>query len=298
MPTSPAQRVRKPTPLGKLLAALATLLLAGCQSTFFATVNGIRSDAGSERLADQIFDAEARLALDIYRPSVTSTEAPVVVFYYGGSWRSGERGWYRFVGRALAAQGMVAVIPDYRKFPAVSFEQLMADSAAALRWVQQRRQLLGSDGPLFVAGHSAGAHIAALLATDQRYLQRVGMSTESIAGLIGFAGPYNFLPIVDPKVAEVFVDERGAYAAQPIHHVSSDSVPALLFHGSEDETVRPFNSETFASALQQADVAAEYQAIDDIGHIRLVFEIGRDSPVGQQINAAMAQFLVTAAENP
>jgi len=274
-----------------LIATATAVFLSGCQASFFATVNGIRSDSGSERIAGQLFDADSGLQMDIYRPTGSTTDAPVVVFYYGGSWRSGERGWYRFVGRALAAQGMVAVIPDYRKFPEVSFAQLMDDAAVALRWVQSNRDQLGSTGPLFVAGHSAGAHIAALLATDERYLRRVQVQPEAIAGLIGLAGPYNFLPIVDPKVAEVFVDDAGAYDAQPINHVDRMSAPALLFHGSNDETVRPFNSETFAASLAKAGVSADYQLIEGVGHVRLVFEVGGSTQFSAEIGRRIEQFV-------
>ncbi len=274
-----------------LCAAATAILLSACQASFFATVNGVRSDSGSERVAGQVFDRDSGLRLDVYQPEQTSADAPIVVFYYGGSWRSGKRGWYRFVGRALAAQGIVTVIPDYRKFPDVSFAELMTDAANALRWVQANREELGSSGPLFVSGHSAGAHVAALLATDERYLRRVRVQPEVIAGLIGFAGPYNFLPIVDPKVAEVFVDDAGAYDAQPINHVDSMSAPALLFHGADDETVRPFNSKTYAAALSKAGVAAEYRQVAGLSHVRLIFEVGSGSAVDTDISQRIAQFV-------
>ena len=273
-----------------LLVSLSTLLLNGCQATFFATVNGIRGNGDSERITE-VIDSASGIAVDVYRPASATADTPVVIFYYGGSWRSGERGWYQFVGRALAAEGMVAVLPDYRKFPQVSFAELMNDAALAVRWVADHRERVGSEGPIFVAGHSAGAHIAALLATDDRYLRQVGQRPDAIAGLVGFAGPYNFLPIVDPAVAEVFVDEAGAYDAQPIHHVDRSDSPALLFHGSKDETVRPFNSATFAAALVKAGVRAEYREIPGMGHVRLVFEIGSGSETGRGIARSVSAFV-------
>lgn len=278
-----------------VLVATAALLLSGCQSSFFAAVNGIRSDRGTERMRAEVFDTGADLRLDIYRPSEHATNAPVVIFYYGGSWRSGARAWYEFVGRALAAEGSIVVIPDYRKFPEVSFKQLMADAANAVAWVEGHRQLLGSTGPLYLAGHSAGAHVAALLTTDQRYLRQAGVRPASVSGLIGFAGPYNFLPIVDPKVVDVFVDTAGAFDAQPINHVDKLSAPALLIHGSDDSTVLPSNSASFAAALRQVGVAAQYHQIPDMGHAELIFEVGRDTKAGADIGRYVREFLSAGA---
>ena len=88
--------------------------------------------------------------------------APVVVFLYGGSWRNGAREDYRFVGRRLAQQGMLVLVADYRTYPETIFPGFVEDGASAVAWARAHAAGWGGDPRcLFVAGHSAGAQIAA-----------------------------------------------------------------------------------------------------------------------------------------
>ncbi|MEO7252594.1 MAG: carboxylesterase family protein, partial [Arenimonas sp.] len=101
--------------LSLLATALASLLLSGCQQVYFRALNlGISTDAARSVQ----FDAAHGLWLDVYAPKNASAPAPVVIFFYGGSWRDGDRAFYRFVGEALSRNGVLVVIPDYRKAPA------------------------------------------------------------------------------------------------------------------------------------------------------------------------------------
>lgn len=269
-----------PARLGLLATSLASLLVAGCQGVYFSAINATVRDRD---VISSEFDPEHRLSLDVFRPAAGSASpAPVVVFLYGGSWRNGERDYYRFVGSALAARGVLVVIPDYRKAPAAPFPAFMDDAARAVAWARDHAAANGGDPKrLTVMGHSAGAHIAALLGTDAQYLQRVGMAPRDLHGVIGLAGPYDFLPITDPKIKEVFGRESDWPRSQPVNFVDGDEPPFLLIHGGADDTVWPRNSEHLAAKLRANNEAVTLKIVPGVGHIGLLngFLSPRFSPV-------------------
>ncbi|MBM3525100.1 MAG: alpha/beta hydrolase, partial [Alphaproteobacteria bacterium] len=172
--------------LGSLIAAAG---LAGC-----AGVNGLRTietltPAGDYTLdRDAAYGPSARQRVDVYRPRLSSTALPppTVVFFYGGSWRRGDKESYRFVGEYLSRLGVIAVVADYRLHPEVTFPAFVEDGAAAVAWASREAMALGGDpSRVFAMGHSAGAHIAVLLALEPRYLALRGMASERLAGVIG-----------------------------------------------------------------------------------------------------------------
>jgi acetyl esterase/lipase len=263
--------VNIPTPhLGRLLPTglliAVSLGLAGCQSLYFRTLN-----AGATPPARSVEYAPGRW-LDVYRPQPSAgAAAPVVLFLYGGRWRSGQREDYAFVGEALAAAGVLALVADYRRYPEVRFPDFVEDVALAAAWSRAQAPALGGDpARLFVAGHSAGAHIAALLATDPRYLSAVGMHPRQLAGVIGIAGPYDFLPLTDADLIAVFGDEQDWPQSQPVNFVSGDEPPFLLLHGTGDRLVWLRNSERMAARLDAAGGDVELRRYDGIGHIRIL----------------------------
>lgn len=141
--------------------AAAAALLAGCSPL---GVLNAWVPTGTYRASNDIAYATGpRQKLDIYRPAVSKEPAPVIVFYYGGNWNSGDRADYRFVGEALASRGLVAVLPDYRLYPAVRFPEFLNDSAQAVRWTFDHVADYGGDPRrVFLMGHSAGGYIAAI----------------------------------------------------------------------------------------------------------------------------------------
>ncbi|MBN9023922.1 MAG: alpha/beta hydrolase [Rhizobiales bacterium] len=166
-----------------------------------------------------------RRSLDIYAPR-DAAGAPVAVFFYGGSWQGGRKETYRFVGRALARRGIVAVVADYRLYPEVVFPGFVEDGARAVGWTAANIARHGGDPRrIFVMGHSAGAHIAAMIALDGRWLAETG-SPVPVAGLLGLSGPYDFLPIRDPALIRAFGGANRP-ETQPIDHVGPRPPPAL-----------------------------------------------------------------------
>ena len=144
--------------------------------------------------------------------------APVLVFFYGGGWTSGSKETYRFVGAALAARGVLVVIPDYRLYPAVRFPAFMNDAAAAVGWAHANAARFGGDAHrLFLMGHSAGGQIAVLLALDPGYLQSVDLASgRDICGVIGLAAPYDFQTVEGADMTGIFGPEKEWQRAQPI----------------------------------------------------------------------------------
>jgi len=250
-----------------ILLALAVALLCGCSQAYFWAVNAGVPETRAEAVA---YAPDRDLRLDVYRTR-EPTSSPVVVFFYGGSWQSGRRQDYRFVGAALASNGIVAIIPDYRKSPQHPFPAFMQDAAAAIAWSRANAARYGGDPErIFVMGHSAGGQIVALLATDARYLRAVGMMPRDLAGVVGLAGPYDFLPITDPKIKTVFGPEKDWPLSQPINFVDGDEPPFLLMHGADDQKVWPMNSEHLAAKLRARHEAVTLEIVPGIGHIGLI----------------------------
>jgi len=256
---------------GCVALALSALLITGCEAAFFRVLNagGTPSTVSAER--DQIYAADTGEKLDVYRPVASAAGAPVVVFFYGGRWQGGNRAEYSFVGEALAARGIVAVLPDYREYPAVVFPVFVTDAAQAVAWAREHAASLGGDpARLYVAGHSAGAHIAALLGTDTRYLGAVGLAPRDLAGVIAIAGPHDFLPITDADLAAIFGPPERYPESQPVNFVDGDEPPFLLLHGADDDLVEPRNSENLAARLHAAHEPCELRIYPDTGHIRIL----------------------------
>ena len=255
-----------------LLALLACAGLAACSplKTFDALVPKDRGAQTAVRGA--AFGPAPRQRLDVYRPAGAGSGLPVIVFFYGGSWQTGTRAGYEFAGRALAAQGFVVAVPDYRLVPEVRFPAFLEDGAAAVRWVRLNAHLFGGDPDRIVlVGHSAGAYNAAMLALDPRWL---GEGRRAVRGLVGIAGPYDFLPLDGPVTRAAF-GSADAPSTQPVNFASADDPPALLLHGASDRTVYPRNSQRLAALLAAAGVDARVELYPGTGHVAIVTALAR-----------------------
>ena len=252
-----------------LSGLVVSSLLAACSGQFWA--NALTPRWGYDRHADIAYGDLDRQMLDVYVPNEHAAGAPVVVFFYGGSWQSGNKNGYRFVGQALASRGFIAVLPDYRLYPPTTFPGFVEDGAKAVAWAQAHAADYGGNAEnLFVSGHSAGAHIAAMLATDGRYLNAAGSSVSALAGFVGMAGPYDFLPIRDPVLQEIFAPREDWPQSQPIEFVDGDEPPMLLMHGAADKTVLPKNSRNLAARVNEVGGSAELEIYPETSHIGLI----------------------------
>lgn len=262
-----------------VLCALA--LLTGCSPA--SLLNSFVPDDGYVVHEDLRYGTANRQMLDVYVPEASPVAAPVVMFFYGGSWRNGSRQSYRFIGEALARKGFVVVVPDYRLYPEVRFPAFVEDGAQAVRWVADNAQAYGGDPDRIVLmGHSAGAHVAALLAFDERYLDQANVPRSKIRALMGVAGPYSFDPLAYRTTRRVFAGLEDPNQARPITFVDGAGVKTLLLHGAEDTTVLPRNSEEFAARIEESGGEAQLLEYPDIGHIKIILSLaapfrGRDT---------------------
>ena len=232
-----------------------------------AMLNGAVTPGSYSAHAGLRYGANARHLLDIYQPANMSAAAPVVVFFYGGNWAGGERADYLFVGAALASRGFIAVLPDYRLYPEVRYPDFLDDCASAVRWVSTHIAQWGGDREqLFLSGHSAGAYNAAMLALHPAY----ALTTPRVKGLIGLAGPYDFLPLQADLTKAVFGFPDTPITTQPIHYASAAAPPTLLLTGGEDDVVSPGNSLRLARRLNELGVPAQNKVYPTLGHRTLI----------------------------
>jgi acetyl esterase/lipase len=256
----------------------AAVCLSGCEATLFAGLNATDQHKDIKQRRDIVFDADHQLALDVYEPA-HAEHAPVVVFFYGGSWVRGERAWYRFVGTALSAQGVIVVIPDYRKYPQVRMDGFMQDAASAVAWVHQHApDWGGAPDDVFVMGHSAGGQMAALVATDPQWLGAHGMRPADLAGFIGLAGCYDFMPIPADETDMLGMfghtpDEQKK--AQPVLYVHGAEPPMLLLQGTHDHEVEPSNAISLARAMQAQHEDVTLKLYPGLGHEAVLFALSR-----------------------
>jgi acetyl esterase/lipase len=250
-----------------LSAALLAPAVSACSAVgaFNAVVP---SEARARTLAGGLaYGPDPRQQLDIYGPEEGGGRKPVVIFIYGGSWNAGRRQDYAFVGQALAAQGVVAVVIDYRLVPQVRFPGFVEDAALATAWVKANIAAHGGDpGRVFVMGHSAGAYIAAMVSVTPVYLRAAGLEGRVYRGFIGLAGPYDFLPLDVDATREAFGKAPDLRATQPVLVAQAGSPPALLLHGRADDTVYVRNSEALARVLAAKGVPATLKVYDGVGH--------------------------------
>ena len=269
---------RLPFAFRLFLALVSMLLLGGCEASLFAGLNTTDRRAGIEVQRGIMFDTAHGLKLDVYRPAGV-VHAPVVVLFYGGSWVRGERAWYRFVGTALASHGVVVVIPDYRKYPQVKMDGFMQDAARAVAWTYQHAsEWGGTPNDLFIMGHSAGGQIGALLATDPSWLAPYGLQPNDLAGFIGLAGCYDFMPIPakEKDMLGMFGRDAASQArAQPVRFVRGKEPPMLLLQGDADKEVDPSNALSLAHALQAHHEDVTLRIYKGVGHNALVFALSR-----------------------
>lgn len=237
-------------------------LLGGCSPA--ALLNTTVSRSGYRLEADIPYAGLPRQKLDVYTPDQPRADGKAVIFFYGGSWDSGAKGDYLFVGQALAARGITTIIPDYRVYPEVRYPDFLDDGAAATAWAANK---VGTDR-LFVAGHSAGAYIAIMMVANTSYLAAAGVDRMKLPGGIGIAGPYDFLPLTSRRLREIFGGDRRE--TQPIEYARAPLPPLLLLHGTADTTVKPFNSERLAAAWRKAGGRAELKLYPEVDHIDIV----------------------------
>jgi acetyl esterase/lipase len=226
----------------------------------------------SQAARDIAYGSTALEKLDIYSPPRQAAPLrDVVVFFYGGRWEIGAKADYRFVGDAFAKRGFVTVIPDYKKFPEVKFPVFVEDGARALAWVYDNISKFGGNpARIHVAGHSAGAHIGALLTTDPQYLTALGKDRSSvILDFTGLAGPYSFIPD-EPDLEAIFAPPSNYSFVQATTFVDGTQPPMLLLWGADDKDVHRSNLDKMIRAIHDKGGSVIYKIYPKTDHAGIV----------------------------
>jgi acetyl esterase/lipase len=223
------------------------------------------------------YGVDVRQRLVIYAPTKKAkSPLQVLIFFHGGSWRDGEREGYGFLGRAFAARGFVTVIADYRKAPRVRFPAFVEDTAAAIAWVHANIAKHDGDAErIFVMGHSAGAHIAMMTALDPQWLAAQNLKPDVIKGVIGLAGPYDFLPLTTDSSKIAMGQWPDLTETQPITYVRGDAPPLLLLTGDKDTVVKPRNSKILSEKIQKLGGQQQLRIYPDVGHADIIMAVAR-----------------------
>ena len=252
--------------LRSFIVLAVAVLTAGCV-TIGAFNSTTPHDPGAARVAESAPYGEGpRRTLDVYAPENGASNAPVLVFFYGGGWRSGDKADYEFVGAAFAAHGFVTVVPDYRLAPEVKFPGFIEDGALALRWVQDNVSAYGGDpSRIVLVGHSAGAYNAMMAALDQDYARAAGFDLRAVRGVVGLAGPYGFY-FDNPIIRDAFGDEPDPGRMHAIGFARPDAPPLLLLTGDADRRVPVRASTHMHEAALAAGAEAELIIYEDLGH--------------------------------
>ena len=273
---------------------LLSVITIGCSP--MSLVNGIAPDHGFKLERGVSYGPSERQQLDLYYPELSDPEAPVVVFFYGGSWRRGDREKYRFVGQALSSRGYLTVIPDYRLYPEVQFPRFVEDGAAAIAWVHEN--IAEAKNGIILIGHSAGAHLAALLALDERYLQEEGLLDHAIRGMIGLAGPYGFEPEKFRRFAPIFETAHPPELSKPVSYARADAPPLLLLHGSDDRVVIPLHSKLLQERIVAENGQVERIEIEGVGHIAIVLALSEPfAHLAPTLLPTVESFIIRSSES-
>ena len=277
------------------LTALAGSLVSACSPlSMFATLTP--KDAARSPLSGVAYGQGPRQRLDVFAPPAASGAEPVAIFFYGGSWDSGRRADYGWAGRALAAQGFLTMVPDYRLHPEVKFPDFLDDCALAVRWaVDQAAGLGGDPRRIVLIGHSAGAYNAAMLALDRRYLQAAGVDPAVVRAFAGLSGPYDFLPLDGPVTRRTFGQASDLAATQPMAFVGPAAPAAFLATGEADTTVYPRNTRKLAAVLRQAGARVEEHHYAGLDHADTVLALSRPFRGKTPLLSQMTTFLKSAA---
>lgn len=205
--------------------------------------------------------------LDIYLPKNSNGAAPVFVFLHGGSWRSGDRSQYPPVGNRFAKAGIITVVPSYRLAPKDPHPAQIEDAAAAFAWIVRNIANYGGDtNRLYLGGHSAGGHLAALLALNPSFLKKHDLSPSVIRGVITLSGVYDLLT-GDTQESVFGRDPAARKDASPLYHLPSPAPPFLVSYCQWDYPTLPDQAKRFHSALREAKISSELLFVPRESHI-------------------------------
>ncbi|WP_293913254.1 alpha/beta hydrolase [Deinococcus sp.] len=256
------------------LLALGGAVLTACNPAI--PVNAAVNLSGLKVSRDLKYGPDVRNVLDVYEPQGGGQNRPVVLFIHGGSWNSGSKAEYVFVGESLARAGYVTAVMNYRLAPLHPYPDYVQDGAQALRWLQDNAGKYGGNGTrLYVMGHSAGAFNAVELVDNERWLREAGVPISNVRAVVGIAGPYDY-DFRQFKSRTAFPAGGDPADIMPSRHVRADAPPHLLLVAANDTTVDPSNGLKMKAALDAKNIPLTFTVLPGLNHITIVGAMSRN----------------------
>ena len=263
-----------------------------------AIVNGITSNGGVGVSKDILYGDEPLQDLDIYYPKPLAQamkkntpikqEYPMVVFVHGGSWESGNKDEYAFVGQSLAQAGYVTAVINYRKAPEHVYPDYVEDTAQAIAWSYKNAARFYADPErLAVIGHSAGAFNAVAAIANEDFLKPYGVKPTDISAVIGIAGPYSY-DFRKFSSATAFAADATPDKVMPDRQIKGAQPPYLLLTAEKDTVVYATNTLKMTQALKAAGATVQTSEIAGASHAS---SIGAMAPPLRWVNDVRAQVL-------
>lgn len=212
--------------------------------------------------------------LDLFVPEGLQ-DAPVLFFVHGGGWTAGDKSLYAFIGHTFARAGLATVVINYRLSPEVQHPGHIEDVARAFAWVYKNiAQYGGNPEKIFVTGHSAGGHLAALLALDEKYLKAHNLTLRAITGAMPISGVYDVTPAISLYRTVFGADLAGRREASPGTHVGPNRPPFLVIYAEFDLPGLGLQARQLTELLKQHGNEAGLLEIPATDHVTIITNIG------------------------
>lgn len=247
-----------------ILGSVVGAMLSACAPVNL--LNAITPSGSFSKLSDQSYGELSRQTMDIYKPKMPKSGAPILVYTHGGSWDSGSKDIYKFFAEGFTRSGYTVAVPNYRLYPEGRFPDMIVDTAKAIKSVADRYP----DRPLIVMGHSAGAYNTLMAMQDPQFSRAEGLDIcARVAAIVALAPPTGIIPLTEEPFITIFPDRFTAEDA-PLNNVNGPIPPVLFIHGMKDKTVYPQNSEALVEKIKARGGTAILKTYADLNHIDVI----------------------------
>lgn len=238
-----------------------------------------RSEEVRRRLlgdANAVYGPAERERLDFF--PAADHAGPILIFFHGGYWQRFDKSVFSFVAEPFVASGISVAVVNYTLCPEVGMEEILAQANRAVTWVTNNSERLwGRRGGLYLMGHSAGAHIAAMLMSGRMRGPDPGISSALLRGCILISGLFELAPLVYTYInAGLGLDDDRATALSPVNNLPVDRASMLVACGARESAEFHRQSDSYATAVRSAGVCeAERFNVPGCDHMDVVDEIAR-----------------------
>lgn len=276
----------------RIIAIIITFFaISGCQSAGLYLANLSNSVNSYEIKQDISYGQEVWQKLDVYLPKNAKVKKPIVVFYYGGSWTKGSKEEYEFVANRMIEDGYIVIIPDYIKYPEAVYPAFVEDAAEVTRWLDKNVEAIGGKREdIHLLGHSAGAHIGAMLIADESFLAKRSLEPNFYRSFIGVSGPYSFIPGTE-RYRSIFGPEENYPSMQADRFIDGDEPPMFLIHAKLDWLVGKSNMDKMAAAVNNKGGIVRTKSYQGLGHLSIIGSFSDTFPIGVSVTNNIIEFM-------